>query len=496
MLLLISVCFASLNGEQVASAKINYRAEGYINNGYIQLRVPYDTDYQKIISGPEIERKETGGFVKVRDDFQVNLEVDIDYSQIEISEDIKIEKHNVGFLGKTKKIDPNLSALENMVKDFDSEYVFETVKEVTQFVYHYINYDSSRIGKDPYDTLDIISKKKGVCVEYAVLAASLLRAKGIPTKYIVGFVKAGKEFEQHGWIEFYTEEYGWLPADPTKNQMINIDATHVKIGEEEDPTELYDKIVFSGSEADYEKDYEVEIKTEKKFPTLFSEISANPNKVGFRSFSDINVEVKNDFNKMAFITALMLHDEHVEMFDDVSKILVLNPRETRNFVWKLKSNDAPVKSKTIIHTFKLKSQAIEGETTLEVAEIYPKIEYSEIKIKKDYEIMEEKVRIILEVQNTGNKDLDGTLSVADIDIIQEKEIVLLSGEKKTFDYYFSKDQLNVDLDIKFETEDEMYETEMKISTGLFFLETEYLIIIFIVILVVVALFTAARAIVK
>ncbi len=41
---------------------------------------------------------------------------------------------------------------------------------------------------DPDETL---STKKGICYDYAALAAAMLRSQGIPTKLITGYVSSG-----------------------------------------------------------------------------------------------------------------------------------------------------------------------------------------------------------------------------------------------------------------------------------------------------------------
>jgi len=498
LLLLVSVCFASANGEKIASAEIDFRAEGYINSGYISLRVPYETDYQTI-DLTEITQNENGGVIKVSNDFQVDVNVNVDYSQIEISSDEEIGVYDVGFLGRSEKIIPETLEVQKIAGEINSKYILETVREVTEFVYHYISYDSEMIGDDPLNTYEIISKKRGVCVEYAVLSAAILRAKGIPTRYVVGFVKSGNEFEPHGWIEFYTKNYGWLPADPTKNQMVHIDATHVKIGEGEDPTDIFDRINFSGSVADYEKDYVLELKSSKNFEVIESELSAVPKNVGFESYADVNLFVKNPDNSMKFISTLMLHDENINMYGGiVSKIILLNPREEKNFVWKVMTKDIPVSGKTVIHTFKLKSQNLEDETTLHVSENSPVLKYSEIKVSKDHEMMESKIKIFVEVQNTGNDDLEGGITISEEDAeMQMKDVELESGQKRAYEFYFDKqDKLSQKFNIRVRAGKEVFEDQLEVGTGFFLLTTEYLIILFAVLIAVVGLFLGIKAIVK
>ena len=57
---------------------------------------------------------------------------------------------------------------------------------------------------DPDKTM---SSKKGICLDYASLAAAMLRSQGVPTKIIFGYVAPNDLY--HAWNKFYTEEGGW-----------------------------------------------------------------------------------------------------------------------------------------------------------------------------------------------------------------------------------------------------------------------------------------------
>ena len=52
---------------------------------------------------------------------------------------------------------------------------------------------------------------KGICFDYASLAASMLRSQGIPTKLIFGYVAPDDLY--HAWNMFYTEETGWVTVN-------------------------------------------------------------------------------------------------------------------------------------------------------------------------------------------------------------------------------------------------------------------------------------------
>ena len=58
---------------------------------------------------------------------------------------------------------------------------------------------------DPDKTMET---GKGICFDYASLAAAMLRSQGIPTKLIFGYVSPKDLY--HAWNMFYTEESGWV----------------------------------------------------------------------------------------------------------------------------------------------------------------------------------------------------------------------------------------------------------------------------------------------
>lgn len=71
--------------------------------------------------------------------------------------------------------------------------------------------------------------KKGFCQYYAATMAVILRDLGIPTRIAQGFLPGARDrnaaTEQvlfsnaHAWVEVYFPGYGWLPFDPTGNNI-------------------------------------------------------------------------------------------------------------------------------------------------------------------------------------------------------------------------------------------------------------------------------------
>lgn len=93
-----------------------------------------------------------------------------------------------------------------------------TDADIAAAVYDYmvknIQYDTEKAATvqngylpSPDETL---KTGKGICFDYASLAAAMLRSEGIPCKLITGYV--GEE-TYHAWNSFYVESEGWITVE-------------------------------------------------------------------------------------------------------------------------------------------------------------------------------------------------------------------------------------------------------------------------------------------
>ena len=102
-------------------------------------------------------------------------------------------------------------ASEIVSRDFD---LIEKVSVVYGFVISYLSYDrdfanavirGEHKGYIP-DLDEVLTRRKGICFDYASLMTAMLRSQGVPTKLVIGF--AGEV--RHAWINVYSEETGWI----------------------------------------------------------------------------------------------------------------------------------------------------------------------------------------------------------------------------------------------------------------------------------------------
>jgi hypothetical protein len=56
-------------------------------------------------------------------------------------------------------------------------------------------------------TSEILKNNGGSCGGLSTVLLSLLRCKNVPARHVIAW--------SHAWGEFYLENYGWIPVDPT-----------------------------------------------------------------------------------------------------------------------------------------------------------------------------------------------------------------------------------------------------------------------------------------
>jgi transglutaminase-like putative cysteine protease len=91
----------------------------------------------------------------------------------------------------------------------------DVVAAVYDFVCKTVRYDMEKAQTVQSGYLPVpdetMSTGRGICFDYASLAAAMLRSQGIPTKLIMGYVSPDGLY--HAWNMFYTEETGWVAVE-------------------------------------------------------------------------------------------------------------------------------------------------------------------------------------------------------------------------------------------------------------------------------------------
>ena len=98
-----------------------------------------------------------------------------------------------------------------------------TAIEQAHAVYDYLlatmKYDKTIPGWGHGDTERACDIKAGNCTDFHSLFMSMVRAKGIPARFVIGFPMPsdhGTVTGYHCWAEFYVNGKGWIPVDPSE----------------------------------------------------------------------------------------------------------------------------------------------------------------------------------------------------------------------------------------------------------------------------------------
>ncbi|WP_396634792.1 transglutaminase family protein [Maribacter sp. R86514] len=127
------------------------------------------------------------------------------------------------------------SSQEQLFKFNSSHSIFDNLEALNQWIYKYIKFTTG-VTEVGTPLKDVISKKKGVCQDFAHLFCALSRTNGVPTRYVSGYLDQESGFvgdsQMHAWAESFIPGIGWKGFDPTNNILAN--TNHIKVSHGKD----------------------------------------------------------------------------------------------------------------------------------------------------------------------------------------------------------------------------------------------------------------------
>ena len=109
----------------------------------------------------------------------------------------------------------------------DQLYVLDAAQQIADLVRSSARYDLNTgympAGEKDFALWFLENSDTGYCVHFATAAAVLLRAAGIPARYVEGYVtrvdgnghSRVTSNQAHAWVEYFVPELGWLMLEPT-----------------------------------------------------------------------------------------------------------------------------------------------------------------------------------------------------------------------------------------------------------------------------------------
>lgn len=101
---------------------------------------------------------------------------------------------------------------------------YEQAHAIFNYLIVTMKYDKTIPGWGQGDTERACDVRAGNCTDFHSLFISLVRAKGIPARFVIGFpltAADGNVKGYHCWAEFYVKGRGWIPVDASDASKLN-----------------------------------------------------------------------------------------------------------------------------------------------------------------------------------------------------------------------------------------------------------------------------------
>ena len=310
----------------------------------------YDSNLEKVYA--TIQEDQFGNSIAVFDINEITKPSYIFYIQGKIKSENKIVLNNKSYnLSEgisdyneyklpTKNIQSNSSqiiSLAQLLKTGDD--ALTELVNITNWVHQNIQYDLNYADVVD-DAIEVLNNRKGVCDEFAILEAAILRARGFPVRYISGIANTTYSWESHAWLEVYIPHQGWIPVDPTYAEVGFVDASHIVIAKAKDPSDIEDRIRASGSvditflnkKIDYKMN-EQKSYSDMGYNNFLNFELSSEQKMKEKSLYTIQAKIKNTTaNPICVLTILETHESFKLLYPNSNRnIVYLKPFEEKTY---------------------------------------------------------------------------------------------------------------------------------------------------------------------
>ncbi|MDO8642761.1 MAG: transglutaminase domain-containing protein [Candidatus Woesearchaeota archaeon] len=241
------------------------------------------------------------------------------------------------------------------------------VDNIAVWVTANIKYNLSSAAADATEKAStVLRTREGVCDELTALFISMLRALGIPARFVAGIAYSNSPelngWGPHGWTEVYFPNYGWVPYDVTYGQYGFVDASHIVTRYSADSEKIKSKFTWKGRDTTVTvRDFSTKATVQEYGPLREPHIAltAEPFKgsVGFGSYNLVIAHVRNLLDYYQPVDVHVSKTTKLEIMDESAptenakykKHILLAPHEEKILFWTIKTSSEL--ENNLIYTF-------------------------------------------------------------------------------------------------------------------------------------------------
>jgi transglutaminase-like putative cysteine protease len=111
--------------------------------------------------------------------------------------------------------------------------ILECAEALTTKLHTDITYAPGETGVGT-SAIEIIETRRGVCQDFAHLMIACMRSRGLPARYVSGYLRTNGKLvgdgASHAWVSVWSPPYGWTEFDPTNGCFAGTDHVAVAWG--------------------------------------------------------------------------------------------------------------------------------------------------------------------------------------------------------------------------------------------------------------------------
>ncbi len=286
--------------------------------------------------------------------FEISARINTTVHQVAVNEKVPFPLKEIDnrvikeYLEETAMIDysnPSIRALAAELTAGEDD-VYAVAVKIANWVQQNISYNLTTLTVDATQSASwVLENKYGVCDELTNLYIALLRAAGIPARFVIGISYTNsplfeKPWNIHGWAEVYIPEYGWIPFDVTYGQYGFVDATHIQLSVGKDSEQASITYEWKGSNIMIRGDeVELNVTIESYGETAILPVvmtgTVYKEEVAFGSFNSITATIKSTEAYYIPLTIGIAFPKELTLLTPQEKTVLLEPKKDLKVFWML-----------------------------------------------------------------------------------------------------------------------------------------------------------------